>query len=213
MDEILNSFKPDYSNIKQVEVTVNSNAEPTRTPPQNAENYEINEETSVRNAMDSYLKKHKLDLTLLPNKKIKLSDLTQSVYKSTLADNNTLQIIETVSQETDEDLSVKETTSNFTISINSENDGDESNSEREEDELETTFETEQVNLTLQVSEKRSRKKREPSLKLQQKLSNDDLELIVNSVCERNADISIADVKKDNYIDKILRVKLLDDNIL
>jgi hypothetical protein len=64
-----------------------------------------------------------------------------------------------------------------------------------------------------IEAKRSRKKREPSLKLQQKLSNEDLELIVNNVRSMNASVSIADVKKDNYIDKILKVELLDSNIV
>ena len=55
--------------------------------------------------------------------------------------------------------------------------------------------------------KKLRKKREPSLKLQQRLSNEDLELIVNCVKNGQASVSIADVKKDNYVDKILKVKL------
>ena len=59
----------------------------------------------------------------------------------------------------------------------------------------------------------SRKKREPSLKLQQRLSNEDLELIVNCVRNRKANIYIADIKKDNYVDKILKVKILSDNDL
>lgn len=58
----------------------------------------------------------------------------------------------------------------------------------------------------------SRKKREPSLKLQQRLSNEDLELIVNCVRNRQATIYIADVKKDQYVDKILKVKLLTNEL-
>jgi hypothetical protein len=59
----------------------------------------------------------------------------------------------------------------------------------------------------------SRKKREPSLKFQQRLSNEDLELIVNCVRHRKANIYIADVKKDNYVDKILKVEIFSENDL
>jgi len=42
--------------------------------------------------MDNYLKKHKLDLKILPNKKmIKLSDLTASLYSSTSSTSTTAQ--------------------------------------------------------------------------------------------------------------------------
>ena len=58
--------------------------------------------------------------------------------------------------------------------------------------------------------KRMRKKREPSLKLQQKLSIEDLELIVNCVKNKQAQVHIADIKKENYIDKILKVNLLNE---
>jgi DNA-directed RNA polymerase subunit RPC12/RpoP len=57
-----------------------------------------------------------------------------------------------------------------------------------------------------------RKKREPSLKLKQKLSNSDLELIVNAVKNQQAKCFIADIKKDSYIDKILRVKIIDQDL-
>ncbi len=56
----------------------------------------------------------------------------------------------------------------------------------------------------------SRKKREPSLKLKQKLTNQDLELIVGCVREKRALAHIADVKKDTYVDKILRIELIQN---
>ena len=119
----------------------------------------VNEEDNslVRNTMNTYLKKHKLDLTLLPNKKIKLSDLSQ-----------------------------------FSV----------------QDEEDVESDCDDCHTTKQSHAKRSRKKREPSLKLQQKLSTEDLELIVNCVRNRSANVSIADVRKDNYVDKILKVELL-----
>ena len=50
--------------------------------PSTANDYE-NSPILARNVMDNYLKKHKLDLKILPNKKmIKLSDLTSSFYST-----------------------------------------------------------------------------------------------------------------------------------
>lgn len=191
------------------EILKNSNSEPSYQTIQitnETDTIQISDDGSlVRNAMDTYLKKHKLDLTLLPNKKIKLSDLTQTAStSSTLVNNCQLtqknkpdDLLYEVSNEKGLDLSENE------VALNSED---------EENELNTTDELTQVNTDNNAVHdlgKRLRKKREPSLKLQQKLSNDDLELIVNSVRNRNANVSIADVKKDNYVDKILKVQLLD----
>ncbi len=56
---------------------------------------------------------------------------------------------------------------------------------------------------------KQRKKREPSLKLKQKLNLNDLEILVSAVRDKQATVFIADIKKEHYIDKILKVKLSD----
>jgi len=201
MDDISSEFnyKSDYSDTRTIKITA-SNSTGNEEILNNLE--EINTDILVRNAMDIYLKKHKLDLTLLPNKKIKLSDLTQ-VSTSTLSEVKTSTYSKNSDKSQDEN----------SLSLNKLDD-DCGFEEVEDEDLDTSFETDYIvleNTNFSVSEKRSRKKREPSLKLQQKLNNADLELIVNCVCKSNARISIADVKKDNYVDKILKVELLDTN--
>ncbi len=204
MDELLNEFKCDFSSVRTVKISASLSAKTFS---------DIDNDSSVQNAMDTYLKKHKLDVTLLPNKKIKLSDLSNH------ASNTTTSVVFTSTQSTSNEKSLDDEASqvvDFTQSEKSEEEEDGFEEDGEDDELDTTFETEQMlseNANFSASAKRSRKKREPSLKLQQKLSNADLELIVNSVCEKNASISIADVKKDNYVDKILKVELLDANTM
>ncbi len=205
MDELLNEFKCDFSSVRTVKISASLSAKTFS---------DIDNDSSVQNAMDTYLKKHKLDVTLLPNKKIKLSNL--STHAST---NTTVSAVFTSTPTTSNEKSLDDEASqvvDFTQSEKSEEEEDGFEEDGEDDELDTTFETEQMlseNANFSASAKRSRKKREPSLKLQQKLSNADLELIVNSVCEKNASISIADVKKDNYVDKILKVELLDANTM
>jgi len=204
MDELLNEFKCDFSSVRTIKISASLSAKTFS---------DINSDSSVQNAMDTYLKKHKLDVTLLPNKKIKLSDL--STHAST---NTTTSAVFTSTPTTSNEKSLDDEASQVVDFTQSEEEGEEDGFEEdgEDDELDTTFETEQMlseNANFSASAKRSRKKREPSLKLQQKLSNADLELIVNSVCEKNASISIADVKKDNYVDKILKVELLDANTM
>ncbi len=201
MDDISSEFnyKSDYSDTRTIKITA-SNSTGNEEILNNLE--EINTDILVRNAMDIYLKKHKLDLTLLPNKKIKLSDLTQ-VSTSALSEVKTSTYSKNSDKSQDEN----------SLSLNKLDD-DCGFEEVEDEDLDTSFETDYIvleNTNFSVSEKRSRKKREPSLKLQQKLNNADLELIVNCVCKSNARISIADVKKDNYVDKILKVELLDTN--
>ena len=186
--------------------------------------------TLVQTAMDTYLKRHKLDLTLLPNKKIKLSDLTHNTLNNTQVSIKSTSILFNNSST---DNSISDTLQQQIPQLINNPVSDFSGSEEneEENELDTTEESEQINssmpnnnnqvvvdvqvnaTTSTTDTKRSRKKREPSLKLQQKLSNDDLELIVNSVRNRNANVSIADVKKDTYIDKILKVELLNTEIV
>lgn len=70
MDEFINkeSIKSDSTDTQTVKITSNLNQ-----LQQNSNDH------FVGNTMNIYLKKHKLDLTLLPNKKmIKLSDLTST---------------------------------------------------------------------------------------------------------------------------------------
>jgi len=147
----------------------------------------------IGNTMNIYLKKHKLDLTLLPNKKmIKLSDLT-----STKIENIKSKL--SVSEEEIEDEEEEE-----------EEEEDEEEDDDDEDEIDDEDPDSPQSINTKNNDSKrimSRKKREPSLKLQQRLSNEDLELIVNCVRHRQAEIHIADVKKDKYIDKILNVKL------
>jgi DNA-directed RNA polymerase subunit RPC12/RpoP len=118
--------------------------------------------TSTNNEIvDSYLKKHNLNVKILPNRKVvKLSDIMMPSLES----ENPIPVTTPVKDES------------------------------------TTQE-------MQIHQKKQRKKREPSLKLQQKLKNDDLELIVNSLKEGKASVHIADINKDTYIDKILKVQL------
>lgn len=122
--------------------------------------------TKINNdIMDVYLKKHSLDLKIIPNKNmIKLSDLRP--MKSN-----------TDSDECDDD---------------DDDEGDEYDEVASSDDC--------------VVVKKRRKKREPSLKLQQKLTHQDLEMIVNAVKTRQARVFIADVKKNGYVDKILKVE-------
>ncbi|CAF0707513.1 unnamed protein product [Brachionus calyciflorus] len=125
-----------------------------------------NEPSNTSDVVDVYLKKYKLDLKLLPNKKmIKLSDICSN-------STNLMTFEETEDEESFEDLD-------------------------EQDEFDTDPKT----------SKKLRKKREPSLKLQQKLTTQDLEIIVSLVRDKQAQVFIADIKKDDYVDKILRVQL------
>lgn len=198
-----------FRNIKSVKIVHN----PTGEAPENS---------FVRNAMDTYLKKHQLDLKLLPNKKIKLSDLRSSLnHTSNNSELNTLNPQATIQTTVD-------TTNSIVVSVADANDSMESTEQSENelnddiDEIQnedlnaivaTPVDADDDSSALQVEKKRSRKKREPSLKLQQKLSNEDLELIVSNVRSLSANVSIADVKKDNYVDKILKVELLDSDIV
>ena len=196
-----------------------------------------NESSYVRTAMDTYLKKHKLDLTLLPNKKIKLSDLrslSNTSNNSIEYNQSELNTIQPTTTTTNTNTTTSSTVNVIVTvvdedalsTVNSSENTDQSDSEMNDDLEELQHapteedcdlrrsDLEGINSSASVIEaKRSRKKREPSLKLQQKLSNEDLELIVKNVRSMNASVSIADVKKDNYIDKILKVELLDSNIV
>lgn len=124
------------------------------------------ESSNTSDVVDGYLKKYKLDLKLLPNKRmIKLSDLCSVQEKN-----------ENMELDEEEEINAEDS-----------QDGEESENA--------------------IVRKKSRKKREPSLKLQQKLTNQDLELIVSMVRDKQAKVFTADVKKDDYIDKILRIEL------
>lgn len=175
------------------------------------------------NIMDVYLKKHKLDLKLIPTRNmIKLSDLKSrfqlSADFSNLTTSNTMIQLESVTPTTTassssqpspnnsssiDDLSSIETSNKamLSTSVESTEFEDEDGSSESADDQESSV----------MLEKKMRKKREPSLKLQQKLNNQDLELIVNCVKAKQANVSIADVKKDEYVDKILKVKIMDDS--
>lgn len=227
---------------------------------------------SNKNVVDNYLKKHKLDLTLLPNKKmIKLSDLTSSSSASNNSTMTSLLLLNSTNltnaspnitqpnsiNNLKENNNPEELNKNDLEYYDEEEDDDEYDEEEEDDfddeddeecddldenelfqaiknehknELAlssniSSSETEQdysnnqtstlmnqaLNDKKDESSKKARKKREPSLKLKQKLSNDDLEKIVSCVKNRQAMVYTADVKKDNYVDKILKVKLIESN--
>lgn len=134
------------------------------------------------NIMDVYLKKHKLDIKVIPSKNmIKLSDLRRE----------SLNIQEPI------DESKKNSTQNL-ASPSSENSRLELEDEEENSQEQNT------------NFGKTRKKREPSLKLQQKLNNQDLELIVSCVKSRQARVYIADVKKNEYVDKILKIQIISE---
>lgn len=230
MDEFINSSNHEANCIGVKTIKITSSLHKNETSSSNSI-LESNTSDLVPNAMDTYLKRHKLDLTLLPNKKIKLSDLTHSsnnTSKFQFQSNEELVSghgLASANQITSEQSEIS-ASSGIDKLIG--NNG--SISEGDEEEITENEENHDQGITDKPDgigennefhglsnshslEKRSRKKREPSLKLQQKLSNDDLELIVNSVRNRNAKVIIADVKKDNYIDKILKVELLETNTL
>lgn len=202
-----NNNNSPFRNIKTVKIVHNPTGEAA-------------DNSFVRNAMDTYLKKHKLDLTLLPNKKIKLSDLRSSLNHT--SDKSELKMLSPQATTTED------TTNGIATSVADANDSMESTEQSENelnddiDEIQNEKDLNGIIATtvdaddssaLQAEQKRSRKKREPSLKLQQKLSSEDLELIVSNVRSLSANVSIADVKKDNYVDKILKVELLDSDIV
>jgi hypothetical protein len=222
-----------------------------------------NNTNSNKQQFEIYLKKHKLDVTLLPNKKIKLSDLTATRSTETTAIES---FIFTNNHQTHEgqeaflaranDLGVEEDENEddeecelepsrlevfgffYTVSdgLKGEEfeDYDEDDDEEDYDDDDEDYEdcdedvtNEKIDKfindncplsnddhgddTNESSQKRKkikmRKKREPSLKLIQKLNSDDLQLIVNSIKANEAQVYSADIKKDQYIDKILKVKL------
>lgn len=158
-------------------------------------------------AVDSYLKKHKLDLKVLPDKKfIKLSDLTSMSSSPSLDNTNEFpsrQIVLNYSSSAEDEIYDFEDDSNELQSTSGGGGGEHQTTSDVENKV-------QVYLKQQVGKERKskRKKREPSLKIQQRLSMSDLELIVNCVKNKQARVHIADVKKDTYVDKILRVELI-----
>lgn len=180
-----------------------------------------NNNNNNHNIMDVYLRKHRLDLKLIPNKNlVKLTDgLIVNANDSPVHFSLTTGQIESMLQNANPDSSSSHNLSDAVYSSSSsslstsssrsvssdEDDDDQDEEEEDEDEEEKTEAESESN-----KPKKKRKKREPSLKLQQKLNNADLELIVSCVKSKKANVYIADVKKDNYIDKILRVKLVAD---
>jgi hypothetical protein len=211
--------------------------------------------------VDIYLKKHKLDLKVLPNKKmIKLSDLSNNGHNSFSNNYNntsnatTTKIFESSVDNTivNEDLTKNKNLENHQFEdlddVDDDDDDDDDNDdeyggedeEEEEEEEEEDYdefesdsdyendyeEVQKQESTLKINESnnidkktgqnsssfKTRKKREPSLKLKQKLSNADLELIVGCVRDKQAQVHIADIKKDNHVDKILNVKLLNSKL-
>lgn len=142
------------------------------------------QQLNTNNIMDVYLKKHSLDLIVIPNRNmIKLSDLRPKIG-------------------TMESTSILNETNS---GVSSSNEDEEEDEDEEEEEDADSSACELIN-----GKKMGRKKREPSLKLQQKLTNQDLELIVNSVRNQQARVFIADVNKIGYVDKILRIELGQD---
>lgn len=153
------------------------------------------------NIMDVYLKKHSLDLKVLPNKNmIKLSDLRP---KAIIVD-----VAASTQQNKDGDTRYSAGNESLSFDEEEEEEDDDDHDSDDEDEVDNSSEaltsTDNSNNTSHHP-KRVRKKREPSLKLQQKLTNQDLELIVECVKARHARLYIADVKKNDYVDKILRI--------
>jgi hypothetical protein len=179
------------------------------------------------NIMDVYLKKHKLDLKIIPTRNmIKLSDLKSrfqlSADFSNLTTSNTMIQLESFTTTTPTASSSSQPSPNNSSSIDDLSSIEISNKAMLSTSVESTeFEDEDGSSSSESADdqesstmlgKKIRKKREPSLKLQQKLNNQDLELIVNCVKAKQANVSIADVKKDEYVDKILKVKIMDDSL-
>lgn len=154
--------------------------------------------TTTNNIMDVYLKKHSLDLKVIPNRNmIKLSDVRGARS----------------GQEGEEERKKEEEDRGGGGGEMEDEDEDEEEDEHENDS--SDFEqinndkkrSQQQQLTQQQQQQQKRKKREPSLKLQQKLTSQDLELIVNCVRTKQARVFIADVNKTGYVDKILRIEM------
>lgn len=245
-----------YSNTNN---NVDDNKATTNNTPNN-----FNEQ--IKNA-NLYLQKHKLDVVLLPNKKVKLSDLSSSLAAAAAAASVNQQQEQ---QQTQSQIIIKNKSSCNEEELVEEYDGDEDDDDDvdddfdeeddyyEEDDIESDdfiddedddddeskiidkFISDNCKIEQQQSfsndnnndiesinhhhhhhqqrdleqlkrlSKIKRKKREPSLKLIQKLTIDDLQLIVNCIQNSNALVLIADVTKANYIDKILKVQLLND---
>jgi hypothetical protein len=184
-------------------------------------------------ANNDYLKKHQLDLKVLPNRKmIKLSDLrslvsvtrtepTNNDHENTSAEATCFRIVkidqveqpleeendsfqaDVNAEKADENIYESDSDDEFS-SMGSQNNNELSDEDVKEDDDSAQPES---NTNGETKSLRTRKKREPSLKLQQKLRIDDLELIVNCVRNKQAKVYIADIKKENYVDKILRVKI------
>lgn len=165
--------------------------------------------------MDVYLKKHSLDLKVIPNRNmIKLSDLrSRSVISplSSLELDKSCSKVEENIQEKDskkDERPIKDEQKEEELHEEVDED-DEYEEEEEEDEVDEEEEEDDDDdeNSEQINRKKMRKKREPSLKLQQKLTSQDLEMIVSSVKNKQARVFIADVAKTGYVDKILRIQL------
>lgn len=161
--------------------------------------------TTTNNIMDVYLKKHSLDLKVIPNRNmIKLSDVRGARSGQ--------------DGEEKERKKEEEDRGGGGRGRGEDEDEDEYEEEDEHENENDSSDFEQINndkkrsqqqqLTQQQQQQQKRKKREPSLKLQQKLTSQDLELIVNCVRTKQARVFIADVNKTGYVDKILRIEMM-----
>ena len=224
----------------------------------------INEQ--IKNA-NLYLQKHKLDVILLPNKKVKLSDLTslsnqqqqqqkinylEEESKIKVDNNNNdkdfdddydfdedddededdddygeedIESDDFIDDEDDDDAEkidkfitencrIEQSTTTTTAAAIVSNDGTQESNNNNNNDVESINHQHKNNGNnlelIKKNAKNKRKKREPSLKLIQKLTVDDLQLIVSCIQNSNAQVQIADVAKANYVDKILKVQLLHD---
>lgn len=160
---------------------------------------------NTNNIMDVYLKKHSLDLKVIPNRNmIKLSDLRSKSFLSSPPQIEDKVELETTEEEEDEEEDDDEEDEYDGVDEEEEGEDEDEGEDEEEDE------GEDENIE-KINRKKMRKKREPSLKLQQKLTSQDLELIVSSVKSKQARVFIADVVKTGYVDKILRIELLSSS--
>ena len=177
--------------------------------------------TTTTTFVNSYLKKHQLDATLLPNKKIiKLSDWrkTSSIQSLSVPVSQPRVVVAsqpctsfsyvTLTPLVPSDIGLDKEDGECVESAFQ----DDTTLDELSDSVDYTSESSCANNSdgARSNHKNElvRKKREPSLKLKQKLSNHDLELIVERTRTGKAQVFIADIRKDNYIDKILRVKLV-----
>ena len=207
-------------------ITADDYYENTTITTTNANNNNLNEQ--IKNA-NLYLQKHKLDVILLPNKKVKLSDLKSSQpqqqiinqnYEEDFDDDDDYEDDFEDDEDEEEDYDYDEDDIESDDFIDDEDDEGKiidkfiiDNCKLEHQQQQTSNDNNDINESINHQHrdlKIKRKKREPSLKLIQKLTIDDLQLIVNCIQNSNAQVLIADVAKSNYIDKILKVRILND---